>query len=378
MIDTSQTTPDVRDFDVLAHRAPATDDLLALVAWLYHHGAAHLSPIECIELAERITRRRFLMGAGALVLAGCGAPGALAPQPAAVATRRVTHVGGETEIPVNPQRIVALDHNTTEELIALGITPAGILFNTTGFLRDATQDVPIIGDAGMPNLERIASLKPDLLIAWRPQMGEGNYEPLSQIAPTVLIERDGDDAWFANWREELLITADLVGRTAQAEEQLAAFDVRAAQIRAALAERGLNQRTISVFGSFNAEYAVFNYVKGFAISILNQVGLQVAPSQVEAYAANPDAFNSMSLELLPQLDADIIFFLNAALDGEDGDEEFINNTLKATPLFQQLGAVQNGQLCEVPYGRYNQGSLIAVNLILDDIERCLLQREGER
>ncbi len=61
-----------------------------------------------------------------------------------------------------------------------------------------------------------------------------------------------------------------------------------------------------------------------------------------------------------------------------GDRECINNTLKATSLFQHLGAVQNGQLCAVPYGRYNQGALIAVNLMPDDIERCLLQHEGER
>lgn len=60
------TMTDVGDLNALAHRAPATDDLLALVDWLSAHGTADLSAIERIELAERlITQRRFLIGAGA-------------------------------------------------------------------------------------------------------------------------------------------------------------------------------------------------------------------------------------------------------------------------------------------------------------------------
>jgi iron complex transport system substrate-binding protein len=342
---------------------------------MYCYKPQELTEIESV-LFENLTRRRFLTGMGGLLgaaaLGACGAgEQASAPAATVAATRRVTHAGGETDVPVNPQRIVAVDYNTVEELLVLGITPAGVLYTTPSFLRDATAGVPVIGNDGTPNLERIASLAPDLIIAWEPQMGEGNYEPLSQIAPTVLIERDLDGT-FAKWREELLVTAEIVGRTAQAQEQLAAFDQRATRIGAALAERGLDRQEISVFGSFNAEFAVFNYLEGFCITVLNQLGLQVAQAQIDAYAANPDVFNSISLELLPQLDADFIFFLNAALDDTGGDAEFINNAVKNNPLFQQLSAVQNGRLCEVPYARYNQGSIIAANLILDDVERCLL------
>ena len=59
------TTTDVVEIDRLTRRAPATDDLLDLADWLGTNGAAHLSAMERIELAERlITRRRFLIGAG--------------------------------------------------------------------------------------------------------------------------------------------------------------------------------------------------------------------------------------------------------------------------------------------------------------------------
>jgi hypothetical protein len=73
---TTDTRTDDRALTALARRAPATDDLIELAAWLQSNGSHHLSAIERIELAERlITRRRFLIGAGAVglgMIAGCG------------------------------------------------------------------------------------------------------------------------------------------------------------------------------------------------------------------------------------------------------------------------------------------------------------------
>jgi len=69
MIDIARTQADAHTLDALAHRAPKTADLRELATWLQVNGAAHLSAIERIELAERlVTRRRFLIGAGALAL----------------------------------------------------------------------------------------------------------------------------------------------------------------------------------------------------------------------------------------------------------------------------------------------------------------------
>lgn len=194
---------------------------------------------------------------------------------------------------------------------------------------------------------------------------------LSTIAPTVVVDRG---AGFERWREQFALIADVVGHTERAAELLAAYDQRTAALRQALQARNLDTLEVSVFGSWNAEYAVFNYVEGFPITVLNAVGLQIAAEQRALYEANPTAFDSMSLELLPQLDADLIFFLDSAIEGQEGDATFVRG-VKANPLFRQLRAVQNGRVCEVPYGRWNEGSILAANLILDDVERCLLKSE---
>jgi len=321
---------------------------------------------------DDVTRREFLIGAAGLLLlpAGCGG-GEENGGEASGETRTIEHVMGTTEIPAEPRRIVAVDYNLLEELTVLGVKPVGSLYGSPEFLEEEAEGVEVVGgNDGTPNLERIASLDPDLIIAWESMMGDGNYEPLSEIAPTVVFERkDG----FGNWRETLTFIAEILGREERAEEQLAEFDERAGRIRKALDERGYDEQEFSVFGSFNADFAVFNYVEGFPITILDSVGLEISRSQVEAYEKDPAAFDGMSIELLSRLDADVIFFLNPTLpSGGGGDGEFVEGTLKESPLFQQLTAVRNDRLCEVPYARWNEGSVIAANLILDDLEKALL------
>jgi len=340
---------------------------------LRDHGAAHLSAVERIELADRlISRRRFLIGVGALVLAGCGTQEqASAPTAMVAETRRVNHVMGTTEIPINPQRIIVVGFNEIEDLVALDVRPVGMMFDAFGraFLTDALRDIPVIGADNAPNLEKIAALNPDLIIAvnWA---AEGIYPELSAIAPTVVVSRGQN---FKEWRSVFTFIADVVNRSERAAEQLAAYDERTASLRRELEAQQLDRLELSVFGMWNAEYALFNYVDGFAIEVLNDVGLQIAQAQRDAYAADPAVFDSMSLEFLPQLDADYIFLLDSVVDDQQGDKAFAER-VKASPLFTQLGAVQAGNVCEVPYIRWNEGSILAANLILDDIERCLLKK----
>lgn len=167
-----------------------------------------------------------------------------------------------------------------------------------------------------------------------------------------------------------------VRRGKAGRRRLAAYDRRAGRIRAALAERGLDEQEVSVFGPANAQFAVFNYVEGFPVTVLNDVGLSIARSQVKAYEANRDAFGGGSLEVLSRLDADFIFFLNDTLESDgEADGKWINNEFKQNALFQRLDAVRNDRVCDVPYNRWNEGSTIAANLLLDDIERCLLEED---
>jgi iron complex transport system substrate-binding protein len=106
-------------------------------------------------------------------------------------TRTYKHLKGETEIPVQPQRVVSLFH--LGELMAVGVRPVGatphILANP---LIGDTSDITNIGNP--PDLEKILLLEPDLIVTTEPfaEVVEGGYEALSQIAPTIVVEQYND------------------------------------------------------------------------------------------------------------------------------------------------------------------------------------------
>jgi ABC-type Fe3+-hydroxamate transport system substrate-binding protein len=117
---------------------------------------------------------------------------AYAQQPAS-GTRIINHSMGITEITGTPQRIIAIGPEFVEHLLTLGVQPIGIVESTIFRLwypSMAEQQLsPQVADLGdyPPNLEAIAQLQPDLIIAGPDLYGE-LYEDLSSIAPTVMFQ----------------------------------------------------------------------------------------------------------------------------------------------------------------------------------------------
>lgn len=180
MVATTHITRDGLNLDILARCVPGTDDLLEVADWLGANGSHHLSPIARIELAECvITRRRFLIGAGALglgAIVGCGAAeqaGAPTATPETRATRVIEGANGPIEVPAQPQRVVALADLINgyalaslgfDKLVAIGSSgesdPLARL-KAYGQLPDGIPSADI-GAWTEPSIEAIAALGPDL------------------------------------------------------------------------------------------------------------------------------------------------------------------------------------------------------------------------
>lgn len=105
------------------------------------------------------------------------------PEAAGSEARVVKHAMGETPIEGTPKRIVTLYQGATDVAVALGVTPVGVVESWTQqpmyeYLRDDLKDVPFVGTETQPNLEEIAKLQPDLIIASKLRH-EKVYEQLS-------------------------------------------------------------------------------------------------------------------------------------------------------------------------------------------------------
>lgn len=198
-----------------------------------------------------------LLLAATTVLAACGGgpdeasdpttTTAAAGETAAAADfpRTVDHAMGRTEIPARPERVVVLDTGELDSAIALGVVPVGAVRAPVeeGFLEYLSTDTAateLVGTIDDVNLEAVAALRPDLILS-SALRHEDLYDELSAIAPTVFTETVGDV-----WKENLALHAEALGLEDEADELVAAYDERTADIAARLAEARGELPTVSV------------------------------------------------------------------------------------------------------------------------------------
>lgn len=273
--------------------------------------------------------------------------------------RDVTHIMGVTAVPDQPLRIVALTNEATEDLLALGIVPVGAVRSANAdpwfdHVADALKDTTLVGEELAPNLEVILSLEPDLILGNK-KRHEQIYEQLSAIAPTVFVENI-----TGQWRNNLAFYAEAVGKTAEGEALLGAYEDRVAAIKAALGDRLAEKVGLVRFIS-GQNYAYNN--DSFSGSILRDIGFGRPAAQDKAGLAEP-----ITLERIPDLDGDRL--LHFSYETGDGGATKEADAWIASPLWQNLDVVKAGHVYAVSDTVWaTAGGVMAAHLALDDIEK---------
>ncbi|TYB41822.1 ABC transporter substrate-binding protein [Actinomadura chibensis] len=135
-----------------------------------------------------------------LALAGCGDDESGVRPGAAAAGGPVTirHAAGTTKLDRPAVRVASLEWEFTEELLAIGVVPVGATDieqyrKYVGVRSEALAKTRDLGTRQEPNLEAIASLRPDLIVGDL-ERHKSIYSKLSQIAPTTLHSQYKDKA----------------------------------------------------------------------------------------------------------------------------------------------------------------------------------------
>jgi len=256
-------------------------------------------------------------------------------------------------------RIVTLYQGATDSAVALGLTPIGVVDAWLEkpmyqYLRNALASAQHVGLETQPNLEKIAWLRPDLVIA--SDFRHARIAPLlDAIAPTVSANTVFD------FKTTLTMVANATGRDARADQLLQHWEARVAdfrqQIAAQLGDRWPQKVAVVRFKSDHVRI----YTSGFAGSILNELGFE----QPDTLQTQGWGMKLSSTENIPVLDADVMFVL---LEPDDPAIEDNYRRWAAHPLWQQLTAVQNERVFEVdPVSWMMGGGILAANGMLDDL-----------
>lgn len=315
-------------------------------------------------MRKTLLRRTALIVAAGTLLAGCSNGGttdsaSTATKPAAESSfpRTVTHDKGTTVIPARPQRIVALDNSLVEAVVLLkrplvgGISSYRDLKGFPPYLGEAVKNTEEVGPLESPDLEAIASLKPDLIVSATVRH-DALYDELSKIAPTVFVKTTGPQ-----WQQNITALGEVLGAEDEAAKELAAYKQRAKKVGDAINAKAGNP-TISIVRFLDGPTRLMQKAS-FIGSILKDAGLARPKSQdVEDFALE------VGEEQIRQADGDHIFVTSYS-GGQAAKERFERN-----PLWKQLKGVKAGNVHDVADEIWMTSvSAQGAQLVLDDLAK---------
>ncbi|WP_406729775.1 iron-siderophore ABC transporter substrate-binding protein [Streptomyces sp. GD-15H] len=280
-------------------------------------------------------------------------------------TRVVKTVMGEVKVPENPKRVVVLDTAELDSVLSLGVKPVGATHAdvATGFLsylpKDQLSGIENVGNIAAPNLEKIAALKPDLILSSKLRDAD-RYDELSKIAPTVFAEDVGYP-----WKENFLLHAEALGKQEEGKKVVAEYEKHAAEVTEALGGKDkAAQTTVSatrfIEGGDIRLYGRKNYIG----TVLEDVGLG-RPAIVDK-AENGFAYE-VSPEQIDQADADAVFYTSFGDSSKSGESKILDSS-----LWKNMKAVKADRAFHVNDDLWFMGiGYTAADKILDELESKL-------
>lgn len=258
--------------------------------------------------------------------------------------KTIVHDFGTTELKKAPKRIVILDNLYGEILNPLDITPVGATtgqadsqeFSTLFKKQYKDAKVVSVGWQGNPDLDKIAELKPDLILMTGEQ--EDLYDELSEIAPTVGYQINTDENW--DYHETSLKVAEIFDKRDEMKKDLDRLDAREAVFAENVKAKFGNQKLMYLRVTDNdiRYYAYGHFCYLYDTYHFNR-----------AETFNPD-------DMLQVIDPDKLKDINPDLLIVQADsQELLDNKLKNTPVWTSLKAVQNNKVIYADYSTYMLG-----------------------
>ncbi|MCF6475979.1 iron-siderophore ABC transporter substrate-binding protein [Nonomuraea sp. MG754425] len=331
------------------------------------------------------TARRLVAAlSAAILLAGCGSGPEPQPRAESAATPAggafpvtVEHAFGSTVVAAAPQRVVSVGYTDDQAILAFGVKPVGMVDqypNPPGQSPDVNTQWPwtkdrwgetrpeVImtnGDAG-PNYEKIATLRPDLIIAVYSEIDQAAYDRLSKIAPTVGRTKTEKEPFSAPWQDNALHIAKALGKADEGATLVNGIQDKLDAARAAHPEfAGQTAVAVSWYKNSVAPFTTTD-VRGRLVTGIGFKGR----TEIDELAGG-SFYTVLSPERIDLIDVDRIFVIADQAD---------QTALKKFELFANLPAVKNGKVSylldsEGPAigAAMSQGTLLSLPYAIDEL-----------
>lgn len=232
-------------------------------------------------------RRQFLALAGTAMLAACSPTQGGA---GSGGTAVIRHLFGETTVPAPPTRVVSAGLTEQDDLLAVGVVPIAV----TNWFGDqpcgvwpwaqsklgGAKPALLNSDNGI-QVDQIAALKPDLIVAVNAGLDAETYRKLSAIAPT--IAQAGGDAFFEPWKDQARSVARAVFKTEPMNKLIDTVDARFSAV--AEANTAFKDRTAVLLSGTISGDTVTATADGWRTEFLTAMGFRV-PDNLKGLAGD--------------------------------------------------------------------------------------------
>ncbi|HWV27697.1 MAG TPA: ABC transporter substrate-binding protein [Aeromicrobium sp.] len=296
-----------------------------------------------------LARFAAVVAAVSLGAAACGSSEERdAPESNQTRTITDTYLGDVDNVPVNPERVVVL-WRTGAEVVDLGVTPVGQLDGEISAeeLGEDTMaevgDVPVVGTYEGVDIEKVIALEPDLIVGMDHGGLSIDYEPLQDVAATVIFEiAEPTDVWanYPKVADVLGLTTDFDKRNAELTEELKQVATEYADVLDGLGE------VTSVGAEYDGSKIYIDTSKSLTFQRLELAGFTYNPT----YTDNPARYvEELTTENVASLaDQDVLFY-DVDIDHEPATG--VGEILELAS-FKRLPAVQNGRLFPLTAGTF--------------------------
>jgi iron complex transport system substrate-binding protein len=267
----------------------------------------------------------------------------------------IGHKFGETTIPEPPQRVVSLGYTEQDAIVAFGIEPIAVRY-AFGPEDDvffpwadaAAGDIaPVILARAEINIEQIAALEPDVIMAITAGLTEEQYDTLRAIAPVVVQPAEYVD-FGTPWQVQTLVTGEVFDQREAAEAMVA--DVEAAIEAARTAHPEFAGVSVAVSGpTFDGAYP-FHSSADPRGRFFTDLGFTI-PTELDELAGD-QFYGTVSKEHADLLDTDLL-----ALQAGSPEEKA---AIETDPILAALPVVGEGRAVYIEGIDYDAFQFVSV------------------
>jgi ABC-type enterochelin transport system, periplasmic component len=308
----------------------------------------------------------------AVMIVAWAIPGGMAT----ASTVEITDIHGTVTVPMNPQRVIALDNRTFETLADWGIelvaVPKAVMPADSIYVVDAS--VQDIGNHREPNLELIAAADPELVIIG--QRFASYYDEIKALVPNAaVIDLNFDVSEAAATPGENLVNGlkastlalgQIFDKNEEAAQLIADFDQAIADAKAAYNGTDTVMSVVVSGGNIGFSAPGSGRVWGPMYEVFGWV-----PALDVSNTTSDHQGDDISIEAIAQSNPDWIFVMDRDAAVATGEGTPAQDVIDNAPALQNTTAVSQGNIVYAPADTYTNESIQTYLELFADLAKAL-------